>query len=847
MRTKLLLAVVMFFGGCNGDDGGGGSRACDPLPVPAAATGVLGPLPDGTYLGHNGRLAGGIGAHFVLDAVSQGFVTHPTQPLAFITGYGRGPRRIQVVNFESGELIQEVTPIEPQGKAVLSADGSRLFVPLGTERLVVAYDVASDGRLTQAGSVTVGDRVVALHASADGSTLWAGLLSEATLVAIDLPSLTERSRIALGQGAWDIVEIESRSELYVSDLAGRSIAVVDTTTDSKVAGITVVSSPAGMAVNTDGSVVWAAVSGSDYVVAIDTATRAITNHGLVAETDLVDENGLQLPHSNPNAVAFEPTTNRLFVTRGTDNAVTVFDADTLEYLGAFPTLWWPTDLTLPASAPGKLLLTEGFGGGSDPELGAGGERSHVNNGTLTSVDLSTLDLEAATRLVQSNQTRSVDLYPFDCPDGTFPIPTRPDQISPIEHVILVVKENKTFDSMFGDMELPGLDAEPGLVRWTEDIIPNHRKLAREFNISDRFFLEAQESDSGHLFLTSGHMTEFTQRIFSEPAGSLGITWVLRDSAIPDQGIIFTHLYDHGKTIRIYGEIVGTTATAADGTRMSALSDFNYPGGPVINYGTRDRDRAAYVVEKARTSGLPDFTFMLLPNDHTQGTTEGFPTPESHVADNDDGLGILIDGISHLEELWSKTAIFVLEDDPQGSGDHVNAARSFLIVASPWARRGYVSHHQTSFLSVHATIFRILGVPPLGRQSAAAAPLWDLFTTEPDFTPYTRLPRTYPEETNPIGGFGSQASARMDFRSPDRNPDLGRLLGLYRAVRMGIMSRSQAERELLEPMTPEEYEDLVEEAAEDTTAWEGALRSYTEWLATRGMELSPDGRVTRKAH
>lgn len=846
LATRLLI-LLLLLGGCNSDDhGGGGPRQCNPLPVPEAATGILGLQADGTYLGHNGRQAGGVGRRILLDAVSQGFVAHPTLPLAFVTAYGDDDnRRVQVVNFETGAVIQEVI-VEAQGKAELAADARRLFVPLGTQRLVMTYDVAADGRLTPGPSVDVGNRVVALHASADGSTLWAGLLTEAVLVAIDLPSLTERRRIGLGQGAWDIIEIPGRSELYVSDLAGTDIAVIDTRTDAKVGSIDVPSGPARLAASADGAVVWAAVSGSDYVVAIDTATRAVTNHALVAETDLVDDNGLQLPQSNPNAVAYEATTNRLFVTRGTDNAVTVFDAATLEYAGALPTSWWPTDIAIPASAPGKLVVSEGFGAGADPDAGANGERSNINNGALTVVDLSTLDLENTTQLVQQNQSRSVDTYPFDCPTGAFPIPSGEGQISPIEHVILVIKENKTMDSMFGDMELAGLDVDPALVRWTEDIIPNHRKLAREFNISDRFFLEAQESDSGHLFLSSGHFTEFVQRFFSEPSGSLGITWTLRPASIPDQGNLFTHFHDHGKTVKIYGEIVGTTATAGDGTRAATFSDFNYPGGPIIGYGTRDRDRAAYVVAQAQANGLADFTYMLLPDDHTEGTTPGRPTPESHVADNDDGLGILIDGISHIPDLWSKTVIFVLEDDPQGSSDHVSDARSFLIVASPWARRGYVSHHQTSFLSVHATIFRILGVPPIGREIASAAPLWDLFTDTADVTPYTRLPRTYPEEINPPNAFARAASARMDFRSPDRNPDLGRLLGLYRAQRMGLMTRAEAEHELAEPMGAEEYEELTEEAIEETTAWEGALKGYEDWLDGQGLELAPDGRVVAKA-
>lgn len=815
---------------------------CDPLPVPSAAMGMIGRQEDGTFLGHNGRRAGGIGTSIVLDGVAQGVVTHPSKPLAFVSAYGDDGRRLLVVNLDTGVIVQNLASGQPHGKAVLSVDGSRLFVPEGTNKTVTAYDVAADGRLTRNGSVTVGERVVALHAAADGKTLWAGMFSERELVAIDLPSFEVRNRIKLSQGVWDIVELESRSELYLSDLNGDKVAVIDTKTESVAASITVPTSPARMARKEDDSVVWVAPSGREVVAAIDTATRSVTNSAPLAEWDLLGEDGEPLPNSNPNCVAYEPTTNRLYVSRGTDNAVTVLDAETLEILGSFPTSWWPTDLGFPASPPGRLLVAEGFGGGLDPEPNARGEASNINNGTLTLVDLSSLDLVATTALVSSNQARSLDAYPFDCPSGRFPIPTRAGQVSPIKHVILVVKENKKFDNYFGDAGIPDADADPNLVRWTADITPNHRKLARDFNIADRFFVESQESDAGHLFLTSAHMTEFTSRITSEPPGTLGVSWPLRNPAVPDTGNLFTHLLDHGRTIRIYGEIVGMTVPGRLGVMPAQFSDPSYPGGPIYSYAAHDRDRAAYVVAQANQNGLPHFTYMLLPNDHTQGTTPGMPTPESYVADNDEGIGVLIDGLSHNPELWKKTVVFILEDDPQGPGDHVSEARSFLIVASPWARRNYVSHHQTSFLSVHATILRILGVPPIGREDASAAPLWDLFTEEPDLEPWTHIPRTYPEEYNPIGALGAEMSKRMDFRSADRNPELGTLLDIYRLWKMGRIHRVDAERLLEVPMEPKKYSELQEEAEEEKTAFDRAFRDYNAWLAQQGKQCLPDGRI-----
>lgn len=843
IRQLAVALAAVALTACSSDHHHGDDTAtCDPLPVPTRAMGILGRQDDGTYSGHNGRRAGGVGESILLTGVAQGVVVHPTKPLAFVSAYGDDGRELLVVDLAARRVIQDLKSGAPQGKSVLSRDGRQLFVPQGTDEFIKVYDVAADGTLSENSRIDIGSRVIALLASEDGATLWAAMYTDRELVAIDLASRTVRQRIRLTQSGWDLVELPSRHEIYVSDLLADHVAVIDTTTNTVAGSIQISTSPARMARKPDDSVVWVANSGGDQIVAIDTATRTVTQTSGVAENDLVSESGEPLPNSNPNAVAYEPITNRLYLSRGSDNAVTVYDATTLNSLGSFPTSWWPTDLVLSSMLPGRLLVAEGFGGGLDEAPNEQGARGNINNATLTLVDLSTLDLNATTAMVEENQVQSLDRYPFDCPTGEFPIPTRDGQISPIKHVVLVLKENKTYDTYFGDANIPGADGDPNLVRWTADITPNHRKLARDFNISDRFFLEAQESDSGHLFMSAAHMTEYVQRFFSESSGSIGVTWPLRAPAIPDAGNIHTHLLDHGKAIRIYGEIVGMAIPGRTGPQPAQFSDQNYPGGAIINYGIKDRDRATYVVDQLGTVGLPDFTLMLLPNDHTQGTKPDVPTPESYVADNDEALGIFLDGLSHNAELWKETAVFIMEDDPQGSSDHVSKARSYLIVASPWARRGYVSHHQTSMLSVHATIFRILGVPPLGREDAAAAPLWDLFTTEPDYTPWTRLPRTYPEEINPATALGAARSARMDFRSADRNPDLGDVLDVYRRWKLGALTREEAEEELAEPIDPEEYSEELEESVEEAAAFDEAFANYNDWLAPQGKRCLGDGRI-----
>jgi hypothetical protein len=433
---------------------------------------------------------------------------------------------------------------------------------------------------------------------------------------------------------------------------------------------------------------------------------------------------------------------------------------------------------------------------------------------------------------------------------------RPGDYTPIEHVILVVKENKTLDCVFGDMPDVGLDVDPSLVRWGADITPNQHAFVREFAMAGNFYDEVEDSDQGHITLTAGFMNDFVERVWVESDRSgLFDAYQVSETTNPTDGNLFTHLMDRGVSIKIYGEITGMFARAADGRQPFTFSDRAYPGGFFFNMGVRDTDRAEYLIRKAELGQLARFSFVLLPNDHTGGTTPGNPTPEAQVADNDFAIGRLVEGLSQTD-YWGKTAIFVVEDDPQGCEDHVDSHRVFAFVLSPWAKRGYVSLVNYSFQSVFATITRILGVPPMGRPDAAASPMWDLFSGRPDYTGYTVKPRLVPEDKIlDVRTPGAEKSMRMDFSGPDRNKDLGTVLDNYRLWRTGRISREEAQRRIdagirsvpnglseaqIAERTEQINEDREEEAEEEFTAFEAEWRQYVRWAAEHGETPAPRG-------
>lgn len=814
-----------------------------PMP-PAEATRQVGPIgDDGAYLTPGGRIARPAGPSARVEGFPTSLAVDPGGRVAWITSASRDDRALVTVDLMTLEVRQTVARDEAHFGLAVAPDAEWVYASAGDAERIDRFPVNPDGTVGEPEGLAVDGYPSGIAVSADGRRLWVALFEGGALVEVDAEAWATTRRLDLPGALWDVVRVPGLDVLYVSDLAGESIRVVDPETWTVAAEIPAPTSPAGLEVDPDGARVWAAVSGADAILSIDPLTAAVVSWTPAAGDDWTDPDGLPLPNSNVNALAYAADTDRLYASRGADNAVSVFEASTMTLLGALPTAWYPTDVAL---VPGRhtLLTIEGKGRGAGPNDGEGVKERLA--GSVTAVSLDGLDLAEATAQARAGYARPSTVFPYACDEGAFPIPTRAGMGSPIEHVILIVKENKTFDCVFGDLEGMDVDVDPSLVRWGEDFTPNAHALAREYCLLDNFYTEVANSDQGHIYLTSAHMTEYVERIWTEKTrtdrfGGYQIT----EPAIPDRGNVFSHLADHGVDLRIFGEIVGLFAPLAGGGSVVRLSDPTWPGGPATNYSVEDVVKARHFIARTiEADRLPAFSFVLLPNDHTNGTDPGRPTPESMVADNDLAMGLIIEALA-ASPYWRKSLVLVVQDDTQGCEDHVDGHRSFLLAVGPWVRRRHVSHVHGSFLSIFATLERIFGVPPIGRPDASAMPLWDCFTGEPDFTPYRARPRTFPPELNPDDAPGAAQSARMDWRSPDRNPGLGVILDSYRLYRMGRISEAEARRRIeAGPGDADDWDDAIEESIEETTAYDRDFARYQAWRAAQG--LPPLEQFGRKA-
>jgi hypothetical protein len=451
---------------------------------------------------------------------------------------------------------------------------------------------------------------------------------------------------------------------------------------------------------------------------------------------------------------------------------------------------------------GKGLQSAANPGGPTP---AGGRNEQYIAGLLKGA-ISVLPLPdaaglaAMTRQVYSLTPYSDDirLSPASAPKAS-PIPVRVGAASPIKHVFYIIRENRTYDQVLGDVKAGNGDA--ALCLFGEEITPNAHAIAREFVLFDNFYVDAEVSYDGHAFSTGAYATDVVEKIWPTNYGSRGGAYLsegggkMRNAygnlAAPADGYIWDAAKRAGITVRSYGEFVQHGTDFRDKTSplqatVPGLEGRVDPDFPPFDMEITDARRAdiflAKFAEFERTGQLPGLTILRLPRDHTAGARAGSDTPRAMVADNDAALGRIFQAISR-SRYWKESAIFVLEDDAQNGPDHVDAHRSVLLMASPYSRRGAVDSTLYTTSSVLRTIELILGLPPMSQYDAAATPMYNAFTTARVTRPFAALPARVPtDEKNPPKGPGAEASARMDFSAPDRAPDLELNEIIWKAMR-----------------------------------------------------------------
>jgi YVTN family beta-propeller protein len=731
------------------------------------------------------------------------------------------------------------------GGIVYSPDGKHLWA--AQQSKLARFDVAADGTLSNEVTVPLpgvsGRKAVpaGLTWAPNGTDLLVTLSANNTLGVVDTNTNTVTKQIPVGNVPNSVVVIDGKA--YVSNQGGRPAQAADQTDNSY--GTPIVTNN-NMAVPSTGTVSEVDLASGQQVktfpVGLEpSALLAVGKNLVVANTDddsvtTIDTATQQLGRTfaanpapgapfgaQPNGLTMlDPT--HLAVSLGLYNTVAVYgyqDAYSQpSFEGLIPTGSYPSGIALNPTTK-KLVVA------SEEGLGSVGANGTVDEGTGITPVTSNYGLnfvgtvqQVAAPTTQQMQTYTSQVFknnqwnglqqrnqPGNGKGNPVAVPLKVGDPSTIQHVFFIVKENRTYDQVLGDVGKGNSD--PSLAQFGKQVTPNTHDLATTFPLVDNLYSDGTNSGEGHHWITQGFLNNYMEQMYGNYTRSYQNGDPMSNVK---SGTIWDDALNHGKTVTNWGEQVydyvdangnepnvswsqwyhdsqvmegkaagplntpiGTYHATSD---IPSLQQVTQPNFPTFDTSIPDQYRADLFQQDyanyVKNNNLPALNMMWLPDDHTDGTNPGSITPAAHVADNDLALARIVDTISH-SSYWKNTAIFVVEDDSQNGVDHVDGHRNPTLVISPYAKRGAVDHTYYSQLNVLRTMEQILGIPPMNSQDLAAEPMYNSFTNTPDFTPYNYVPNQIPltttnpqpaQATSATQAAWSQWSAKQNFTTED---------------------------------------------------------------------------------
>jgi DNA-binding beta-propeller fold protein YncE len=684
----------------------------------------------------------------------------------FRAGYLSNPHRIDIADPKSKSVIGGVA-VTPDGKTLIAADtfGNGIaLIPLDApdQKQIIA--------LGPTGKELPPDEPGAMFGLNEG-----GKRHNLTDQCFPYACLPEPG------GRRMFVSLWNKAAVAVVDLADRK--VISTWPTER--------HPTEMALRADGTALYIACSNSTKVSVID------PRDGKPLQT-LACALYPSVPSGNtPNSLALTPDGSMLFVANADANNVAVFnvaDRDDAKPLGFIPVGWYPTSVRF-NPADKHLYVANGKGNssrsnryGPSPFRSDRGVVEYIGGllrGTLSTIPLPSPEQMARySRQAYACSPLKADASATGNPPLDGPIPAKTGDRSPIKYVIYVIKENRTYDQVFGDMKEG--NGDPSLCLFPDESTPNHHALAREFVLLDNTYADGEVSANGHEWSMGAYATDFVEKMWPityRPVGVKKIGYPAEGNydqiARPAGGYLWDRCAEAGVSYRSYGEWADLAGGGEAGKKnlpaVKALEGHMDPEYRGFDLTYTDQKRADRFISEfqrlEKANELPRLQIVRLGNDHTMGTRAGRPTPQAMVADNDLALGRIVEAVSK-SSAWKETAIFVIEDDAQNGADHVDAHRTVALVVSPYCKRGSVDSTMYTTSSLLRTMGLILGTKPMSQFDAAARPMYNSFAPTADLRPYAARPaRVDLNAKNTQAAWGADISEKFDLTKADAVDDL----------------------------------------------------------------------------
>lgn len=720
-----------------------------------------------------------------------------------VTNNGQSTQTIQLFNPKKERQLDSVVVSEAWYGLAFSPDAKHLYASGGNENVILDFKIANN-KLGIPDTLRLGapwptQKISPAGIAVDSKNqyLYVVTKEDSSVYEVNLKTKTAVRKAVLPAMAYDCALTPDDKTLFISVWGQNKVAVYDVASGVVMRYIIVGSHPNQLILNKKGTVLYVANANDNTVSVISTSKCN------VLETLSASLYPTKLTGSTTNALALCKNEKTLYVANADNNCLAVFNVSNPGHSfseGFIPVGWYPTCVQtlggkiLVADAKGFTSMANPFGPQpirvTDENGHHKGGKSHDRQyiGSLFKGRLSFIQtpddnmLKNYTKQVYEDASYKGQDTKLEKSLENNPIPSKKGDVSPIKYVFYIIKENRTYDQVLGDM--PEGNGDSSLCIFGDTVTPNLHKIARNFVLLDNFYVDAEVSADGHNWSTAAYATDMVEKTWPTYYGSRGGNYVYEGenpASYPRDGYIWNYCQRAGVSYRTYGEFANfgeTHLKALEGHVCLHSPGFNLKIKDQVRYEAWAHDFDSLLAIHA----VPHFSTIRFSNDHTSGQELGAYTPLAAVADNDLAVGRLLEHLSH-SSIWKQSVVFVLEDDAQDGPDHVDAHRSPVFVAGPYVRRDTVIHQMYSTSSVLRTIELILGLPPMSQYDAAAMPLFQCFMPKPDMTPYTSVPNNINLDLrNTKKNKSSKLSATFNLNEEDRVPDDELNLVVWKAVK-----------------------------------------------------------------
>ena len=742
----------------------------------------------------------------------------PSKKYIAVTNNGQSVQSLNLIDVAKGEVIDIVEIPKAWYGLKFSNDEKFLYASGGNDNWILKYEFVKNYTIVSENPIKFSPGLRLADSFKLGKK-WPEKISPAgieiddaagkmyvvtkennSLYVVDLASKKILFKDTLNDPAYSCLLSKDKKELYISVWGGKKVVVFDVAAKKFTASVTVGENPNELLLSKNGKWLFVANAGDNAVSVIDIKQRKVVevlNAALYSNAPT---------GSASNGLALSEDQKTLYVANADNNSLAVFDVSKPGFSkskGFIPVGWYPTNVKVIGK---KIFVSNGKGFTSKPNSKGPDPTKHdqeVNyqhgdfknkqsqmeyigglfKGTMSIVDEPTAaQLAVYSKQVYANTPYTKERETVSKGEEGNPIPMKVGDASPIKYVFYVIKENRTYDQVLGD--IPEGNGDTSLVLFGKKITPNQHKLTSEFVLLDNFYVDGEVSADGHNWSLAANANDYLEKTWPTSYGGRGGEYDAegnRDVASPDRGFIWDYCKRAGVTYRTYGEF-------ADDYKANIKILENHFCPYYTSWDQHVRDTTRFFQWKREfdsmlvVNAVPRFNSMRIINDHTEGQSIGRPTPFAHVADNDLAVGMLVEYLSK-SPIWKETAIFIVEDDAQNGPDHVDAHRSTAYVAGGFVKRKLVDHTMYSTSSVLRTIELILGLPPMSQYDAAAEPMWRCFSSTADMTPFQSVPAQVDlTEKNTKHTASAKLSATFDFSKEDRIPDLVFSEVIWKAVK-----------------------------------------------------------------